>query len=71
MTQTAQPTKRIVGIVVATILIVACGLVIAFNRLNAQEIRNLQQKAEEQGVDYELIIHNEILNTYSFLPQEN
>ncbi|MDO5032126.1 hypothetical protein [Corynebacterium sp.] len=56
-------------IVIGVAVLVACAVVFAVNRMNAHELETLRQEADERGQSYEVTIHNELLNTYSFEPR--
>lgn len=61
---------KAVGAVVVVAVLVAGALVVGENRLHAREIRSLVEGAEARGQGYELVIHNELLNHYSFEVKE-
>ena len=61
---------KAVVIVIGVAIAIACALVLAINRFNSHELETLRSAADERGQSYEVLIHNPILNTYSFLPAE-
>lgn len=60
-------TPAIVWASVVLLFIVAVlFLTVSYARMNWKEIETLVDRAQEQGKNYELIVHNDWLNTYSF-----
>ncbi len=58
--------KRIV--ILMTILISALVLVLTVSQsyFNSVELNSLVEQAEQQGLEYEVVIHNQFTNSYSF-----
>lgn len=61
-------TATMLKIIAATLLLAAT-LLAASHLFHRAEVNSLVSQAEERGVNYELIIHNPVLYTYSFLPK--
>jgi capsular polysaccharide biosynthesis protein len=58
-----------VSFIILTVLLIAIVsllLIVSKSYFNSTEINLLVEKAEEQDLEYEVIIHNQWLNTYSF-----
>ncbi|WP_222592632.1 hypothetical protein, partial [Kurthia sibirica] len=51
---------------IITIIIITLFLTLSFQIFNNKEISALVNGANENNIDYELVIHNQYLNTYSF-----
>lgn len=56
----------VIAIIAGTIILIALGLMAANSYFNYQEIQTLVSGADARGLDYELVIHNQLTNTYSF-----
>ncbi len=52
--------------IIITIVIISLLLSLSFQYFNNKEISALVDGANKNNLDYELIIHNQYLNTYSF-----
>lgn len=60
-------TRNTLVAVAATLVVNAAALLITVHAFNRLEVYSLTSQAHSQ--DYELIIHNPVLYTYSFLPE--
>lgn len=58
----------VVAVVVLTVALVASLLLLARNFMNARELQALLQQANEQGLSYQVEIHNLWTGHYSFHP---
>ena len=58
----------LVGTALAAVAVVALSLLVTQRYFNSRELQSLVEQANEQGVGYELIIHNPWTGRYSFLP---
>lgn len=58
----------LVGTVLTAVAVVALSLLVAQSYFNSRELQSLVEQANEQGVGYELIIHNPWTGRYSFVP---
>lgn len=63
-----KATTNIMAIILGTAIVIAGVLLLAINRFNAHELETLRSGADARGENYQVIIHNRWLNTYSFLP---
>ena len=63
-----QQRLALVGTALAAVAIVALSLLVTQRYFNSRELQSLVEQANEQGVGYELIIHNPWTGRYSFVP---
>lgn len=57
---------------VSLIAVVALLLMVSQSYFNSSEINSLVEQAEEHGLEYEVVIHNQLTNSYSFtVPTES
>ncbi|HSP22084.1 MAG TPA: hypothetical protein VLQ20_07115 [Planococcus sp. (in: firmicutes)] len=64
--KTAAPTGQLTALVALFIIIVALLLTVSQSYFNSSEINSLVEQAEEHGLEYEVVIHNQFTNSYSF-----
>lgn len=60
------PTLASIVLIVVVALIIILALVAAQSYFNASEINLLVEKATEQDLEYQLVIHNQLTNAYTF-----
>lgn len=65
-----QQRLALVGAALATVAIVALSLLVAQSYFNSRELQSLVKQANEQGLGYEIIIHNPWTGRYTFVPNE-
>lgn len=53
-------------IIIGVIFLIVLGLVAANSYFNYQEVQALVEGANQQGLGYEVVIHNQLTNSYSF-----
>lgn len=63
-----QQRLALVGTALAAVAIVALSLLVAQSYFNSRELQSLVEQANEQGVGYEVTIHNPWTGRYSFVP---
>lgn len=62
-------TRNTLVAVAVTLMVTATALLITVHAFNRIEVYSRTSQAQSQHLDYELIIHNPVLYTYSFLPR--
>jgi hypothetical protein len=60
------PGGQLILLIMLLITILASLITVSQNFFNSSEINLLVEKAEEHDLEYELVIHNQFTNSYSF-----
>ncbi|WP_286230843.1 hypothetical protein [Neobacillus mesonae] len=58
--------SQLVILIVLLITIIVLALTVSQSYFNSSEINLLVKNAEEHGLEYKLVIHNQFTNSYSF-----
>lgn len=64
-----RSTAISIAAIVLLIALIAAALVLAQSYFNARELQQLLEGAAEQGIGYEVQIHNPWTGRYSFFPE--
>lgn len=62
----AMSKKHVVVLLTFLIVGIVMLLIVSQSYFNSAEINSLVEQAEQQGLEYEVIIHNQFTNSYSF-----
>ncbi|MBA9028845.1 hypothetical protein [Peribacillus huizhouensis] len=60
------PGVHLTLLIMLLMIVLALTLTVAQSYFNSSEINLLVEKAEEHDLEYELVIHNQLTNSYSF-----
>lgn len=64
--KTAAPIGQLAALAALFIIIMALLITVSQSYFNSSEINSLVKQAEEHDLEYELVIHNQFTNSYSF-----
>lgn len=60
------PTIPLILLIILLASIIVLTLIVSQNYFNSSEINLLVERAEEKNLEYELVIHNSLTNSYNF-----
>lgn len=66
LSKISKPGGQLLLLIMLLITILALLLTVSQSYFNTSEINLLVEKAEEHDLEYELVIHNQFINSYSF-----